>query len=207
MLGFSVGATELWYRVPPSSARAHPPAKWTMVRPSPEWESVDLATGTQKVLRYDSAVNLAWRDRSSGRDWIALLLNWDSDPALRYATTHSPEICFPAAGAQLEAQLGVVPVTVGNRQIQFRRARFTANGQTFHTFSTVWDTSRAQSIDAEAEAGIAMSEARLSAIRERRRELGLEQITIVLNRCRDDDEAVQLLRAMAPRLLRPTQRG
>jgi len=51
-------------------------------------------------------------------------------------------------------------------------------------------------------AALDLAQERLARVRERRRQSGLERITLAVNQCRDDAEAQRLLRSMAQRLLR-----
>lgn len=191
-----------WYARPVAAGTAHD-VRWQLVRPDASWRALPLAPEVLAQLHAEQVDYTAWRDAAADRDWIALHVRWGFDPALRYGPgLHGPEICLPNAGAQLEANLGVVTVEVGGAKVDFQWLRFSAGGRIFHTFSCIWDPSLARAVNVESLAALDLAQERLARVRERRRQFGLERLTFAVNQCRDDAEAKRLLGAMAQRLLR-----
>lgn len=196
LLGIAV-----WY-ASPSPSSAHD-VRWKLVRPDAAWHPLPLAPAVLEQLQAAHTDYISWHDPEADRDWIALHVRWGFDPALRYGPgMHGPEICLPNAGAQLEADLGVQRIALGDVAVDFHWLRFRAGGRGFHTFSCIWDPSLARTVNVESLAAIDLAQERLARVRERRRQFGLERITLAVNQCRDDTEAKRLLGAMAQRLLR-----
>ncbi|MBS0633699.1 MAG: exosortase/archaeosortase family protein [Verrucomicrobia bacterium] len=191
-----------WYALPAKMSAAHD-VRWQLVRPDAGWRVLPLAPAVLEQLHAEQIDYTMWHDETADRDWIALHLRWGFDPALRYGPgLHGPEICLPNAGAELQAKLGVQTVELGGVAVDFQWLRFTAGGRVFHTFSCIWDPSLARTVDVESLAALDLAQERLARVRERRRQSGLERITLAVNQCRDDAEAQRLLRSMAQRLLR-----
>lgn len=191
-----------WYALPARPSMAQD-VRWKLVRPDAGWRELRLAPAVLAQLHAEHTDYTSWHDNAADRDWIALHVRWGFDPALRYGPgLHGPEICLPNAGAQLEADLGVQTVALDGEAVDFHWLRFTAGGRVFHTFSCIWDPSLARTVNVESLAALDLAQERLARVRERRRQYGLERITLAVNQCRDDAEAQRLLRAMAQRLLR-----
>lgn len=200
LLGLGEAATQAWFWSHARRGGAQR-AQWSLVAPSVAWREVTLSEQAQRLLSYQAGRGLAWRDEVAGRQWQAYVLRWAADPGLRYALTlHGPAVCLPSAGAKLEADLGRRTVEVAGVALSFRVYRFAAAGEEFYVFFCLWDAQRARPFALGDETGFAAERWRL--VREGRRALELAQITLAVNRCRDEAEALTLAADMLPRLLR-----
>jgi len=202
VLAVGLGAGEAWFRAGLAAAGGAD-AEWEATAPSAVWREVALAPGLREVLGCDTSRQLTMREEESGREWVVLHLRWRGDPAMRYGPNlHRPEICLPNAGATVEARPPPATTTVAGRAITWERVRFAAGGQTFHTFTCLWDPVLRRTVETDSVEAVELARERLAHVRAGRREFKLERITIAVNRCRDDAEALALVAAMGPRVLR-----
>ncbi len=197
LLGVGVIFTAWWYR--PSAASGG--GIWQLTRPAPEWTEYMLPANAATELRCASSEG--WQVRQeAGRDWVALRLHWGGDPEVRYTPgNHSPEICLPAVGVQLERELGIVRAEVAGRTWVLRAIRFKSQGRAMHVFTGLWDGVRAEALTPAESVAADFDVERWLLVRERRRDLDLDQLTVAVVGCTTDDEAVSRLRALLPRLL------
>ena len=203
LLAVAFVGTEAWYRFP-WSAKSEPGLAWQLAAPDAQWRSLALPASLQASLQYDVAAGFTAVAAADGREWIALHFRWNRDPALRYlAGLHSPAICLPHVGAELDCNLGPQEVRVAGVSLRLEETRFRARGGIFYVFQGLWDVGWMRSLSVAENNAIDFAADRLRLVREHRRELALEQITIAVNGCRTDAEALALVRAMAPRLLQP----
>jgi exosortase len=202
ILGLAVTGGGVWFRAG-AAAAGEPEVEWDLAAPTAAWREVALAAGVREMLRCDTALQLAMRDGDSGREWVVLHLRWRGDPVLRYGVAlHRPEYCLPNAGAGLDARLPSATTTVAGETLEWQRARFVTGGQTFHTFTCIWDPVLRRTVEADSLAALALVPQRLAQVRVGRTDYKMERITIAVNECRDDAEALAVMAAMAPRLLR-----
>ena len=80
----------------------------------------------------------------------AYKFDWDTGQAARFVPfNHNPAVCFPSAGCELVADLGVSPVRIGGTTLPFRSYLFRRGGEDFHVFYLIWDNGRNQPLRAE----------------------------------------------------------
>jgi exosortase len=202
-VAIGVGVT-VWYRLP----AAGPPAEqgWS-VSAGVHWRRVALPAHALEMLTADSTEQRVWQEPQTGRTAIVLLVRWDFDPALRYgAAAHGPEICLPMAGAEAEADLGTVDVMIEGVRLPLEWKRFRAGGEPFHTFTCLWDPTEARAVGRGALAAVEMTADRLARVWQRRKQFGLERVTVAFNRCPDDEEARRRVATLLAEVLQP-QRG
>jgi exosortase/archaeosortase family protein len=194
------GAVAGWYRLPERDGGRD---RWWSIAAEAPWQPVTMPEYALEMLAADRVVQRTKRDPENGRTWVMLHVRWRFDPSARYgAILHGPELCLPMAGAQLEADLGTVEVKVGDVVLPLAWKRFRADGQPFHTFNFWWDPTESRVVDTGALAAIEMMGDRLARVLERRRQFGLERITVAFNRCREDAEAARLIAELLPQVLR-----
>lgn len=179
------------------------PVRWGLIAPPAGWQPYELEPVSRDLLRCDAAEGLTTAGTDeNGRAWIVLHLDWDRDPALRYlASLHSPDVCLPNTGARLDAVLGLHHVEAGGARFTLQAMRFTARERTMHVFHGLWDATRGRALTPAENAAVNFNAERWRLVRERRRSLALSQLTVVVQGCRSDEEALAVLREQMPRLI------
>ena len=94
---------------------------------------------TKTILKYNSAKSASWSS-DAGERWGIYLLEWEPQRvSQKLVSAHTPEICYPAAGYQLESFLGVESVSVGSVELNFKVYLFNAGTYYFYVFHGIWE--------------------------------------------------------------------
>jgi exosortase len=199
-LGVTEAATEFWYR----SHEAHlvPNARWTVAWPtgSPRFSRRNLPEKSLAILRCSNSESVSWQDED-GNQWSAFFLRWEPGKnSAQLAKGHRPEICLPAAGAQLVDDLGQVAFQVNGIEMLFRHETFESRGGLLHVFYSLCSDFRAANEEPLLENGTEAS--RLQAVLAGKRNLGQQVLEIALQEPDSSDEAVALLKKQLPPLVR-----
>lgn len=111
---------------------------------SVEWEetstaftSHEFSETTRTILKYNEGSSASWTSRE-GDKWSAYYLRWHPGRVSRYlATAHSPEVCLPAAGMQLMADLGGTTLPINGMEMPFRAYLFEAGTRQLYVFHSL----------------------------------------------------------------------
>ena len=195
-----VMGTETWYR-------AHEKRLVAIVNGSVAWpeaathfRKTELPENSRVILRCSKCEAAAWQD-GEGNDFSAFVLRWDPGRnSAQLAKGHRPEICFPAAGAKLVNDFGRVLVSATGFDLPFHYQSFASGDKVFHVFYCLWSdrVSTAGSVADDSS----LRAARIRAALDGERNLGQKVIEIVIRGPENGDEAIGLLRAEVPRLVR-----
>ena len=196
------GVTELWYR----SHEAHlvPNTAWTFDWPvqDPSFRKNAIPQTSLAILRCTDSQAATWSD-DGGNDWSAFLLRWSPGRnSEQLAKGHRPDICFPAAGAQLAQDYGRITVHPNGVTMTFRDQSFSTGAGFIHVFYCLWsdrispgeDTGKF--VDDNTEAG------RIRAVLAGKRNLGQQVLEIVIRGPDSNDDAVNLLKQQLPNLIK-----
>jgi exosortase len=105
---------------------------------------VEIPASIRSQFRADENLEARWRD-DAGNSWQLYYFRWlparslDKRVAIQLAKTHGPEICLPAVGMTMKADLGVITVSVEDLRIAFRQYLFLADGQPLHVFYGIYE--------------------------------------------------------------------
>jgi hypothetical protein len=197
-------ATEIWYRRNEKLDSRFLTVTW----PSDALHLTELSISdtARRLLLYDSARCASWRD-SSGLDWSVYFLVWNSGrTSTQSARIHRPENCFQGSGAILLADLKPVRVDVGGAGLSFRSYLFAKDGVPLYVYYLVWEEA-----NLDVDPAIANQDfsgfSRLQRVWLAQRNLGQQSIEIVLSGVRDEDQAIQAIRANLGRMVRVGSRG
>ena len=143
------GGAQLWFR---SGQRlALNAATWEVRLPVklPSYAAQRFTKNEEAVLISTHLHGGQWTD-AQGAPRAAYHFEWDTGQSARFVPfNHNPAICFPSAGCELAADLGIIPVRVGDTTLPFRSYRFRRGGEEFHVFYLVWDNGHNQPLRAE----------------------------------------------------------
>ncbi len=127
-----------WYRV--HEWRLPRSAAWSVRAPrdEPEFAALPLADKTRQLLRYDEAMSFSWREGTAR--WQLIYLRWKPGRiAVHLATSHTPEVCWPAAGRKWVSTSDLKFIKVRGLQLPFRCYVMEEAGRPIHVFYCLWE--------------------------------------------------------------------
>ena len=172
--------TEAWYRM--AEARAPKEKPWTVRWPTREknFRDVEFSEVTRNILKYTDARSAVWSD-DEGLRWAMVLLRWaPGRTSVQLARAHGPEVCLPAGGAVMTADLGPRPMRINGVNLPARAYTFRRRDEILYVFYCLWeqhpDTGAAQSTATELN-----MERRIEAVRMGIRNTGQQAIEIAVS--------------------------
>jgi len=172
--------TEAWYRM----AEAHAPKvnPWTVLWPTGQtsFHDVEFSDVTRNILKYTDARSAVWTD-TDGLRWAMILLRWaPGRTSVQLARSHGPEVCLPASGAVMTADLGPRPMRIKGIEFPIHAYTFRTRDQLLYVFYCLWE----QRPDADGPQSIAEDltvARRLEAVRKGVRNAGQQAIEIAVS--------------------------
>jgi hypothetical protein len=153
------------------------------------------------ILRCSTSQAGLWQD-DDGNQWSGFFLRWNPGRnSAQLAHGHSPDICFPAAGASLVDDLGRVTMQANGVNITFRHETFASGARLLHVFYCLSPDYRGATEKPVLEDGSEAS--RWQAALTGKRNLGQQAVEFVIVGPNSSDEAVVLLKKQLPRLVHP----
>ena len=205
----SQGATELWYRY--HEAQLTPSIRWSVAWPlrDPEFKKTVIPMNSLAILRCSDSEAATWEDES-GNEWSAFLLQWKPGKnSVQLAKGHRPDICFPAAGAQLLEDFGRVTLNANGVELTFRHQSFESGTKLLHVFYCLWSDSispeeKQRALHEEPLIGdVSQAVAsRIQAVLEGKRNLGQRVLEIVVTGPDSNNDAVALMKTQLPLLVK-----
>jgi exosortase/archaeosortase family protein len=192
-------ATDQWYRSHERTLVAN--AHWTVAWPvqSPHFKKSPLPQESLATLRCSNSESAGWED-DEGNQWSAFFLRWDAGKnSEALAKGHRPDICFPAAGANLVEDLGMITADVNGVEIPFRHQTFESKNGLLQVFYCLWSDRIAPNENEASRAKV--SNARLQAVLDGKRNLGQQVLEIVISGPSSNSSAVTLLQQTLPSLV------
>jgi exosortase len=196
----SILVTEIWYR-------AHTPKDsgffyWSVVLPEskPDFQKIELAPRTIKLLKYDLAATGKWRV-DDGSEWSVNFFRWQprSIESVIMSRVHRPEVCLPASGLHQVSKSELIRVEAGDLKLPFRKYTYELDGRNLYVFFCQWEDG------AESQGGMQSSGQadRLQSVLKGRRLVGQQTLEIIVNDCSSLDQAEQQLRKDLPAIIQP----
>lgn len=193
-------STEFWYRFHESNLVAN--ERWSVAWPvnSAEFKKTEVPEGSLAILRCSDSDAASWED-ASGNRWSGFLLRWaPGRNSAQLAKGHRPDICFPAAGAQLLEDHGIIIASVGGVQLPFHYQTFVTGQTVSHVFYCLWSDRRSRNaVDAEEDGSLS---SRVRAVIDAKRNLGQQVIELVIQTADSSDVVIPLLNQTLPGLIR-----
>lgn len=194
--------TEMWYR----SAEAHAPkAKlWTVRWPTEQkdFRNVEFSDVTRNILRYTDARSAVWTD-PGGLRWAMVLLTWaPGRTSVQLARSHGPEVCLPAGGAVMTADLGLRPLRIKGIDLPAHAYTFRARDQVLYVYYCLWeqrpDANAAQSTAEDLTVG-----RRLEDVRKGRRNAGQQAIEVAVSDVAGPEQAEAAVKQFLENSIQP----
>jgi exosortase len=193
-------ATEGWYRCHEASLIPNTP--WSLVWPVQDlqFKKTSVPENSLAILRCSDSQAATWQD-NDGNGWSAFLLRWNPGKnSEQLAKGHRPDICFPAAGAQLVDDFGRVTLDLNGVAITFRHQSFASGSKLLHVFYCLWSDRVSAHENSTVEDGSQLS--RIRDVMAGKRNLGQQVLEIVIQGPDSDEDAVNLLKQQLPHLIK-----
>ena len=194
--------TEVWYRM----AEAHAPEvkPWTVNWPTEQtgFRDVEFGDATRNILKYTDARSAVWTD-AEGLRWAMVLLRWaPGRTSVQLARAHGPEVCLPAGGAVMTADLGPRPMRIKGVDLPTRAYIFRARDQILYVFYCLWeqrpDTDGQQSVWADLTIA-----RRLEAVRKGVRNAGQQAIEVAVSDVAGPEQAEAAVKRFLEKTIQP----
>jgi exosortase len=199
-IGVTEAATEAWYRT--HEAHLIPNERWVVAWPAGEarFKKSEVPETSLTILRCSSSQAASWED-DEGNEWSGFFLRWDAGKnSEQLAKGHRPDICFPAAGAELVGDLGQLALNANGVSLIFKHQTFESGDRLLHVFYCLSSDYRAPDEKPLLEDGSQAS--RLRAVLAGKRHLGQQVAEFVLVGPETSDEAVALFTKQLPTWIR-----
>jgi exosortase len=193
-------SSEAWYRTHELHLVSN--VRWSVAWPnqSSQFKPSAVPQKSLAILRCSDSDAASWQDEDGNR-WSGFFLHWaPGKNSAQLAKGHRPDICFPAAGARLVSDLGQVTLPAAGIELHFQHQVFENDAGPFHVFYCLWSDRMPSKKESLLEDGSQGS--RLRAVLAGRRNLGQRVLELVIQGPQSSDEALALLRAEGPGLIR-----
>ncbi|MBC8002283.1 MAG: exosortase/archaeosortase family protein [Opitutaceae bacterium] len=192
--------TEIWYRVHESNLVDNP--RWSVAWPvqNPQFKKTVIPEKSLAILRCSNSDAAAWEDEE-GNQWSAFVLRWNPGKnSAQLAKGHRPDICFPATGARLADDFGLIAVESDGVAMTFRHQTFESGPRLLHVFHCLWSdrvSSREKPLLEDGSQG-----SRIDAVMAGERNLGQQVFEVVVQGPDSSDAAVALFKSRFPLLVK-----
>lgn len=112
-----------------------------------------ISETARAALCYSSGRSALWAPYP-GTLWQMVYLQWDPGrTSAQRASKHQPEICLPASGRVLSADLGTREIVSGGLTLPFRAYEFSDRGGPLHVYHCLWqDRAEGRPVDGDSMA-------------------------------------------------------
>lgn len=175
--------TEAWYRMHESNALKV--AAWSVRWPvdKPGFKDAEVSEITRAILRYTEGRSVSWSDGETGRSpkWAMVFLRWAAGrTSAQLARSHGPEICLPASGATMNADLGVKPMRIQGIELPMHAYVFRTRERVLYVFYCLWEQGNPDESPPSTAQDLTVTK-RLEAVRAGRRNAGQQVIEVVVS--------------------------
>jgi exosortase len=198
-MGICWATTEAWYRSHETSLTASP--RWAVAWPQQafHFQKTAIPEESLAILRCSHSESAEWKDNDENQ-WSAFFLRWNAGKnSAQLALGHRPDICFPAAGAELVNNYGYITMNDGNLNLPFKYITFQEGPQLLHVFYCLWSDRTLPKQEAIPEDGSWKS--RLQAVLAGQRNLGQQVLEVVIIGPESSSGAISLLKQHLPQLI------
>lgn len=163
--------TEAWYRTKESSLITATSFSIDFPESAKYYQEDEFSEITRTILKFNEGTGASWQ-AESGDQWRIYLLEWEPKRvSKKLVSAHTPEVCYPAAGFNLESFLGFRTISVKGVTIHFRTYLFRQDETFFYVFHGVWEE-KVSNTNTPLEMESLSRKQRLTTVLEGKRNLG-----------------------------------
>ena len=211
MLFAEVG-TELWYRAHAQKVPSR--LAWSIAWPEKKsgFQARPLPEQVQMILRCDESQSGLWK-RADGTEWTLFFLKWlPGRMAAQLAKGHTPDVCLPASGFKMVADLGFTSIKIEGLEMPFNTYVFTGNGRPYYVFFCLLDdggkfTTQEAARAARTYLDALEPERRLRAVWEGKRHSGQRVLEIAMTGYLNREQAQKALAVALPALVQTSRKA
>ncbi len=195
--------TEIWYRSKEKSLVQATEFTVHFPEDAQHFQEESFSEITQTILKYNSARSASWT-ADTGEHWGMYLLEWAPQRvSKKLVSAHTPEICYPAAGYQLESFLGVRRLSVSSVDIDFKVYLMSEEERHFYVFHGVWEEKYSPSEGALETEPLSRKQ-RLNTVLQGKRNLGQKILGVSLVGPNSLEEATFILSKTLSQMIIPS---
>lgn len=195
--------TEFWYRSRESSLQQATDFSVHFPEDAQHFREESFSEITQTILKYNSAKSASWT-AGTGEQWGMYLLEWAPQRvSKKLVSAHTPEICYPAAGYQLDSYLGVRRLSVSSVEIDFKVYLMSEENKHFYVFHGIWEEKYSPS-DSALETEPLSRKQRISTVLQGKRNLGQKILGVSLVGPSSLEEATSILSKTLSQIIIPS---
>ena len=154
------------------------------------------------MLRYNEGRSAQWAD-GEGNYWSMTFMRWFPGRAsVQLARSHGPEVCLPASGMSLQADLGVAPLPVLGLDLPTHAYIFSLGERTLYVFYCLAEDRQTGDGPASTRRSL-KSYQRLDGVWAGRRNRGQQVLEVVVAGPENEDEARAATIRMLSGAIRP----
>ena len=198
-MGVAWALTQAWYRIHETHLTYSP--HWSVAWPAqaPDFKWTGVPEESLAILRCNHSQAASWRDTSE-HEWNATFLRWNAGKnSAQLAIGHRPDICFPAAGAQMVQNYGSISVNAHGIDFPFRYLTFQSGPSLLNVFYCLWSDCSSPGEESIPEDGSWKS--RWLAVLAGKRNLGQQVLEVVLIGPEDKPTAISVFKQELPQLI------
>ena len=209
---FAEVGTDLWYRA--HERKAANRLAWSIAWPERKsgFQPRPLPEHVRVILRCDEGQSGIWK-RADGTEWTFFFLKWlPGRMAVQLAKGHTPDVCLPANGFKMVAELGFTSVKIDGWEMPFNTYVFMGNGRPYYVFFCLVDdvgTFNTQEAALAARTYLAGLEpkSRLRAVWEGKRHSGQRVLEIAMTGYSNREQAQEALASALPALVQLSRKA
>ncbi len=191
-------ATMAWYRSHERNYVRQP--AWEIAWPAEAgWVFQPIPEEIQLVLRFNEG-KFAHAKAEAGQWWVYAFRWAPGRASAQLARNHTPTICLPASGLQLEADLGAGVLRIGALDLPYRKYVFERGPEKFYAFFCLWEE-RLPRVQAAGAVEDMSRRSRLQAVVEGRRHLGQQVVEVVIESRESADGAEKQFQRMLQKMI------
>ncbi|MCZ6673199.1 MAG: exosortase/archaeosortase family protein, partial [Verrucomicrobia bacterium] len=163
--------TEAWYRSREKNLIDSTPFTIQFPESAKYYQEDEFSDITKTILKFNNGKGASW-EGTRGDFWRMYLLEWDPKRvSKKLVSAHTPEVCYPAAGFNMESYLGNEMITTNGVSINFRTYLFRHEDKYFYVFHGVWEE-KVSYVDLQMETEPLSRRQRIKTVTEGKRNLG-----------------------------------
>lgn len=194
---------EVWYRMREKSLVQATDFSVDFPEIAANFQKEEFSEITRKILKYSRGSAASW-EVPNGDRVNAYLLEWDpARVSKKLVMAHTPEVCYPAAGYEMESFVGVEHYVTQGVAIDFKIYLFRQNLRHFYVFHGVWEEKHLPSSEIQETEPLSRQQ-RMETVLLGKRNLGQKILSISVIGPNTIEEAKVLLNNTLAKIIIPS---
>jgi exosortase/archaeosortase family protein len=194
----TVAAVELWYYDPAPA----PLSPWLISAPHGS-SAVEIPVKVRAIYQSDEELGATWT-HTDGSKWLFYSFEWNFGPSSSRvaAMAHTPEICLPATGREMNEDRGEISVPIGDKSLPFHAYSFREGERMLFVYYGLWQYRSERGLS-HGPLSVFKGIANLQTVLWREARLGQQAGEVIVSGYWDAARADAAFREQAPKLFTP----